>query len=123
MKSEFRTGVYVCVIPKGKFELTKPLVYCSKIYGSAITVPIGFPTDFASIPWLLRSIIKVNGRHRPAAVVHDFLCEHGLGIGVDQKAADRIFLEAMTVLDVRFTQRRIMYRGVRTFQMIKGWFR
>lgn len=110
------------------FELTAPLTYYSAILGRDIHVHEGFVTDFASIPALAQSFIPVNGRHREAACVHDYLCvykakmEIGGFVGIDQLTVDRVFLEAMEVLEVRWTQRRVMYRAVRVYQTIKGWF-
>jgi hypothetical protein len=41
--------------------------------GNTINVPIGFKTDFASVPRLLWSIIPRWGKYGNAAVIHDFL--------------------------------------------------
>src|SRR5688572_13672704 len=38
-----------------------------------LTVPVGFVTDFASIPPALQSIIRQNGLYLLPAVVHDYL--------------------------------------------------
>jgi len=38
-----------------------------------VTVPIGFVTDFASIPQIFWSILKPDGLYAYAAVVHDYL--------------------------------------------------
>ncbi len=38
-----------------------------------IVVPVGFVTDFASIPWGLRNSFPPLGRHARAAIIHDFL--------------------------------------------------
>jgi len=40
---------------------------------SAVTVPTGFVTDFASIPRLFCSLLPPDGEYAYAAVVHDFL--------------------------------------------------
>ena len=41
-----------------------------------VTVPDDFLTDLSSIPRIFRLLIPKNGRHRAAAVVHDWLCRN-----------------------------------------------
>jgi len=106
-----------------RFHVSKPLVFYSDVLEREITVPIGFETDFASIPWFLQSLVQVNGPHIHAAVIHDFLCVYGKSFKVTQKQTDQVFLEAMQCLDVRVTQRSAMYIGVRAYQSIKGLFK
>jgi hypothetical protein len=73
-------------------------------------VPKGFITDLASIPKPLRGLIEVNGKHRKAAVLHDYLyCSQMLA----RKDADALFLEAMELLGVSTLQRNVMWLGVR----------
>ena len=55
------------------FMLVDPLFYEIKRTGKTITVPAGFVTDFASVPWYARSLISVLGRHSIPAIVHDYL--------------------------------------------------
>lgn len=122
--AEFRSALIVEVDDKpGCFRLVQELVFFSAILGKPIVVPADYVTDFASIPWVFHSFCQVNGKHRKAAVIHDYLCTHGKELGISQKQADFIFLEAMEVLGVRWSQRRVMYRSVRTYQTIAGWFR
>lgn len=106
-----------CVLRVGidtdEWILDEDLVYETDV-GEIIRVPAGFNTDLASIPRALHAVIPLNGKHRKAAVVHDYLY-------VTQKktreASDAIFLEAMRTSGVRYTQRYVMYWGVR----IGGW--
>ena len=124
MKSQFKTGLIVNVLDtESMFSLAQELIYHSERLGRDIIVPAGYETDFASIPWILQSIVQVNGKHRRAAVVHDYLCTHGKIEGVTQREADLIFQEAMTVLDVRLTQRTAMFGMVRAYQSIAGLFK
>ena len=37
-----------------RFHVSNPLVFYSALLGRRIVVPIGFETDFASIPWFLQ---------------------------------------------------------------------
>ena len=106
-----------------RFHVSKPLVFWSAILEREIVVHIGFETDFASIPFFMQSLIQVNGRHIHAAVIHDFLCVYRTALGITQKQVDSVFLEAMTCLGVRKTQRTAMYLGVRAYQSIAGLFK
>lgn len=106
-----------------RFFVAKPLTFYSAMLGMEVTAPVGFETDFASIPWFAQSLIQVNGKHIHAAVIHDLLCVHGDDYGITQKQADDVFLEAMDCLGVRVTQRRVMYRAVRIYQSINGLFK
>lgn len=124
MVSEFKTRVIVEVADEQYlFTLVRPLVYFSAYLQRELVVPVGFQTDFASIPWVFHSFCQVNGKHRAAAVVHDYLCVHKHEEGITQADADKVFLEAMETLGVRFSQRKVMYRAVRTYQTITGWFK
>jgi len=79
-----------------------------------IDVPIGFITDFASIPRLLRPIITGNDNTKMPAVIHDYLYRKGIG---GRKDADKIFLMAMGENGVPWWKRRMAYTGVRA----GGW--
>jgi len=86
------------------------LVYRSEIWPDLIIVPSGFVTDFASIPRIFLPIHPKDGKHRLAAVVHDYLCRLDW---FDRKLADRIFYEAMTLLEVKWWRRVSFYIAVR----------
>ena len=99
-----------------QWVLTGQWVYQSDWYGddgnpAKIIVPAGFITDLASIPRVFRFLIVKNGRHRRAAVVHDWLCR--LGLEFNRVTADKIFLEAMKLCGVPRMRRRLMYWAVR----------
>jgi hypothetical protein len=95
---------------------TEVIRYQSDIAKRVIEIPSGFETDLASIPRLFMWVIPVNGKHRNAAIVHDYLyvkkpewCSRSL--------ADSIFLEAMEVLGESRWRRAAMYAAVR----VGGW--
>lgn len=83
-----------------------------------VTVPVGFVTDFASVPRMLWSIIPPWGKYGKAAIIHDYLwlgytmVVEGRQTPVDRKTANLIFLEAMGVLDVNVCIRYPMYWAV-----------
>lgn len=95
-----------------------------------ITVPAGFVTDFASIPWGLWNLFPPWGPHARPAIIHDFLYEtSGTGLwamGNDppgryitretdyaRAEADGVFREALQVVGVPGWRRTLMYRAVR----------
>ena len=78
-----------------------------------ITVPVRFETDFASVPSPFWVLFPKWGKYGPAAVVHDWLYWDQ---GNQTKAqADSVFLEAMTVLNVRPWKRWVLYHAVSWF--------
>ncbi len=79
-----------------------------------IEVPVGFITNLASIPRLLRAVLNVNGKSRKAAVLHDFLyCSQILS----RADADNLFYEALLSEGMSKSLARIYWSGVRA----GGW--
>jgi hypothetical protein len=76
---------------------------------SPIGVPRGFVTDYASIPGPLRRFFR--GRHDLPALVHDYLYWRQC----PQDAADAIFYEALTAMQLTPGERDLMYTAVRDF--------
>jgi hypothetical protein len=99
------------------FTLKEPLSYTSPLLHATLLIPIGFKTDFASIPQILWNILPPVGAYDKAAVVHDFLYAHER-ITQKRKLADQILREAMEALHVIEWKRKAIYWGVR----IGGWW-
>ena len=97
----------------GGWELDHPLHYVSKAE-ETITIPKGFWTDLASIPRVAQLAIEVNGPHRPAAILHDYLYSVK---DRSRSEADSLFLEAMELSGVGWFTRWAMYSAVR----VGGW--
>lgn len=74
------------------------------------TVPVGFHTDFASVPQLLRSIVSETGLHTRASVLHDYLLRSG---DVSPADADGIFRRVLRESGVGFFLRWSMWAAVR----------
>lgn len=122
--AEFRSPLHVEVGDEdSKFILLAPLIYYSDLAQCEIVVPAGYSTDFASIPRIFQNIIQVNGRHRKPAVLHDYLCDSKKLFGMPQGFADKIFREAMEVVDVDFVESKVMYRMVRRYQMTMAFLK
>lgn len=78
--------------------------------GRTFTVPDGFVTDFASIPWFARGLIAPLGKHAKAAVLHDYLLEE---TELPYGEVNAIFNEALRVLRVSWLRRTVMMLAVR----------
>ena len=82
--------------------------------GNSIDVPIGFMTDFASVPRPLWVFIPRWGKYGNAAVIHDYCYWNQIQ---PRKESDRIFREGMEVLGVPTFKILLMYYAVR----LGGW--
>jgi hypothetical protein len=76
------------------------------------TVPRGFITDLASIPWALRRLkaFSPNGRSRKAAVLHDYLYATNW---LPRKECDEVFYQALLAEGVSVAMAQLYYLGVR----------
>lgn len=85
----------------------------------AITVPVGFRTDGASVPRVFWNILDPWGPWFPAALIHDFLYAKASDAHHrhDRETCDLVFKEAMYNLGVPWWTRETIYRAVRGF----GW--
>jgi hypothetical protein len=79
--------------------------------GIVIEVPVGFVTDYASIPRALWSLYSPHDQYSRAAVVHDYLYWSQL---CSRTQADNLFMIAMRESEVAETTRNNVYAGVRT---------
>lgn len=73
-------------------------------------IPVGFVTDFASVPRSLWNILPPIGKHNRAALLHDYLYTENIG---SRKKADELFLAVMIEDGVSVFTAWIMYLGVR----------
>ena len=99
---------------KERWELIAPFEYNNPPI--IIEMPIGFVTDGASIPRFAYSLIGSpwGGRYSPASIIHDYLY---FIQKYSRRKSDRIFLDAMKILEVPLWKRQLMYLAVRFF----GW--
>lgn len=88
----------------------QPLIYRVGISHDSIVVPVGFVTDFASIPPVLQSIIQQNGPYLLPAVVHDYLYWMQ---SCTRDQSDQILMLAMIENDVGKFDRDAIYAAVR----------
>ena len=115
--SSFTTPLIVELQDDGKsWKIMQEFDYEEGMLGSGkiFRVPVGFITDFASIPKIFWNILPPIGRYGKAAVLHDYLYNTQ---PFQRVRCDDLFLEAMGALNVNWMTRHIMYRAVRMF----GW--
>ena len=99
------------IIPDTLWILLSPLSYESDVAHRHWTVPIGFKTDFSSVPRVPLAYLVAGGVGHAAAVIHDYLYQ--THEGANKKLADKVFLEALEVLDIARWRRWAMYTAVR----------
>lgn len=123
MASSFLTPLRLEFQDDSRFRLTEPFEFRSDRLMAIFKVPVGFITDFASVPRVLWNVLPPTGRYGKAAVIHDYLYQtRGLSSLpgrelVSRADADNVLMEGMTVLGVgRFT-RWAVYSGIR----LGGW--
>ena len=97
--------------------LDAPLVYESDLLKCKVTVPIGFQTDFASVPKVPIAYMLFGDRAHREAVIHDYLYRSDSVPVVARKQADDVFYEAMKLRGKSFFVRWCMWGGVR----LGGW--
>lgn len=90
--------------------LEETFTFYSDVLSVGIRVHKGYQSDLASVPRLFWRLIPPDGKHSPAAWVHDVLYEAEV---VPRKAADDVFREALKELGVGALKRNIMYWAVR----------
>jgi hypothetical protein len=112
--SSFTKPLICIVLDNMKYSIYEEFEYHVGALGSEhrICVPVGFVTDFASIPRILWSILPPNGRYTKAAVIHDWMYQNAYN---SKEYADLIFYEAMLVLGVNKRIAYIMYNAVKIF--------
>lgn len=91
-------------------KLLAPVVVI--IDGDLITVPVGYETDFASVPQVLWNILPPVGSYTVAAVVHDYL--YSTHIFTKEKS-DSVFYELMRLAGTKKTWAKLMYYAVKLF--------
>lgn len=135
-------------VPNGIDKFTKPLhavldhypenylaqilspfyYYLEDDYSRAIIVPVGFATDFTSVPAFARAIYPIIDRTAKAAVIHDYL--YGGGWIRDSKGnflrqptrkqADLIYYQGLKILGASNFEATVKYYAVRLGG--RGWW-
>lgn len=107
--SQFLDPLNVTEISDSVFAICDhPFRYQSDLAG-LITVPIGFYTDFASVPRLGIVYAMLGDRAHEPAVVHDWLFYSAI---TTFDVANKVLMEAMEVIGLPWWQRYPIYWGV-----------
>jgi hypothetical protein len=120
MAMPFTGPVVVQEVDRGdgsRWQLIEPLTYQGR--DEPFVVPVGFETDFASVPRAFTWLIPRYGRYTKAAILHDFLskrAEAGEFAWVD---ADGIFRRTMRELGVPIVRRWLMWAAVRLRSIVE----
>ncbi len=113
--SKFLTSLCITEIDDSVFQVCDhDFCYESDLAKATIVVPVGFYTDFASVPRIGIVYAMLGGTAHQPAVVHDWLYYSAL---VSRAVADKVLLEAMVVIGIPFWRRWPIYVGVR----VGGW--
>jgi hypothetical protein len=116
--SEFKTELKTRLFNDDTvWALDTPLVYQSDLLNAVITVPMGFQTDFASVPKVPIAYMFFGDRAHREAVIHDYLYRFDSIPVVTREQADDVFYEAMKLRGKSFFVRWCMWAGVRA----GGW--
>lgn len=93
------------------WKLMRPLRYVGN--KETFVIPVGFTTNFASVPRPFQWLIPRSGRYTKAAVLHDYLWRLANEGRFNRCDADGIFRRAMWELGVSFARRWLMWAAVR----------
>lgn len=78
----------------------------------AVTVPIGFVTDFASIPRVFWSLLRPDGLYTYPAILHDYLYWFQT---TDRGTADNVLYAGMEDFNVGAATKKTIYEAVHSF--------
>jgi hypothetical protein len=98
------------------FEISQhPFRYQSDVAKRLFTVPVGFFTDFESMPrWVPMLYALLGDQAHEPAVVHDWLYYSAV---VDRQMADNVLFEAMDLIGIPSYKKHLIWFGLR----IGGW--
>ena len=96
----------------GVFGLLAPFGYQSNVAGKTFTVPVGFKTDFCSVPRVPIAYDMLGNRARKAGTVHDWLYSSH---EVERQMADEVLREMLILEGVGHLEAMQFYLAVRAF--------
>ena len=99
---------------RGIWELLSPLIFTSDVASTTFIVPVGFQTDFESVPRIPVVFDLLGDRASRASALHDALYS-GMFPSISRETADKVLKEAMLVTQVSIADAELIYEGVRQF--------
>lgn len=109
----FQGTLHVSRFAEPIWFLLKPITWRpneSQSQYKTVQVPVGFVTDFASIPRVFWSLLPPDGIYTYPAIIHDFLYWTQT---VSREVADKIFKFSMEEFGVRTLTSKTIYTAVR----------
>ena len=102
-------------------RVERELAYSTALFDILlVTIPVGFETDFGSIPWWLQWGIKKHGRHNLPSALHDYLLATRKESGLTRRQCAKVFDESLGVMGMSRRMRWSMYQGVRLYDRWKA---
>lgn len=111
----FTNSLVVEEIDEQFWRVVEPLHYEGA--DREFTVPVGFRTDFASVPRPVVWLVPRYGVYTKAAILHDYLLKSG---EVSKADADGIFRRTLRECNVSVPRRRMMWAAVRFNSRLAG---
>lgn len=109
--------VYNKPIKDRPFELINGFEFYSKYFDEPLYIYDGYRTNFADVPRLFWSIVPPYGRYGKASIVHDWLIEYN-PYDLSIHEINKIFLEAMGVLKVKWFNKYLIFMAVELYGLI-----
>lgn len=100
-----------------RWRLVEPLTYDG--HSERFVVPVGFTTDFASVPRIFTWLVPRYGRYTKAVILHDYLWSMARAGGFAWVDADGILRRTMRELGVAFLRRWLMWAAVRLASIVR----
>jgi len=94
----------------GRWELLTPFAYSSVTMGVLVTAPVGFVTDFCSVPRLPLVYYLLGNTARRAGVIHDYIYQTKL---VPREFGDKLLLEMVRICGLSEFEAQQFYLAVR----------
>lgn len=94
----------------GKWQLTQDLTFVSAVAGQTFTAPIGFTTDFCSVPRVPVAYDMLGNRARKSGTIHDWLYTTHV---VDREMADKVLREMLQLNGVDACESEAFFAAVR----------
>lgn len=108
LRGEFRDG-------RQLFQLLADVQYESDLLKGVVTVPVGYITDFSSVPRLPLAYLVAGATANEAAVIHDWLYTSKAhdGKAITRAMADAVFKEAIKASEDTQAPAWLMWLAVR----------
>lgn len=116
---KYESNLHIKSKGSGMWELLSEFRYTYK--GSNYTIPIGFPTDLASIPPFVSCWLKPDGVYKESAVIHDWLLKrmYNGDTSITRRYAAKVFLDSLIYQNIPKHEIAVLYTGVRIYDLYK----